>query len=136
MLRRKQTHPNFTLEPLPDGLSKRGLFAEPIRVTRFTASHEIYERDRIRVSFLVEIRDATERRCSDVFVEALVSSPERSRVVSGTTDLLGRIRFRIAGLNGAYNASITNVGAFGLQWGDDPELMSLIYDTTAKVDDE
>lgn len=125
--RRKRT-PQITLEPLPDGLPKRGLFAEPVRITRLTASHELYDAEQVRVTFLTEIRDASERRCSDLFVEALIDSPERQRLVSGTTDLLGRIRFRIVGGAGVYTAAITNVGANGLQWDDASQGKTLSFE--------
>jgi hypothetical protein len=136
MLRRRTSKPAVTLEPLPDGLPKRGLFAEPVRVTRFTASHEPHGENRVRVTFLVEVRDATDRRCSDLFVEAFISSPDRQRLVSGTTDLLGRIRFRIVGESGVYQASLTNVGANGLEWADDPDTLTLIHDVTPSRDDD
>ncbi|MEX2532525.1 MAG: hypothetical protein WD360_01015 [Nitriliruptoraceae bacterium] len=127
MFGRRRRTPPMTLEPLPDGLPKRGLFTEPVRVTRLTASHEKHGTDQVRVTFLTEVRDATDRRCSDLFVEALVRSPERERLVSGTTDLLGRIRFRIVGDLGVYTTTITNVGAFGLQWDDTTEGLTLTY---------
>lgn len=128
MFGRRRRTPPITLEPLPDGLPKRGLFAEPIRITRLTADHEPQETGQVRVTFLAEVRDATDRRCSDVFVEARVHSPERERLVSGTTDLLGRIRFRIAGGAGVYTVQITNVGANGLQWDDTAQGLSLPYE--------
>lgn len=134
MLGRRRSSQPFTLEPLPDGLPKAGLFAEPVRIGRFTASHEPHGDERVRVTFLVEIRDATDRRCSDLFVEAVVSSPDRNRVVSGTTDLLGRIRFRIVGVNGVYHATITNVAANGLAWDDAHESPTVTYDTTAPLE--
>lgn len=127
MFGRRRRTPPITLEPLPDGLPKRGLFTEPVRVTRLTASHEEHGIDRVRVTFLTEVRDATDRRCSDLFVEALVRSPERERLVSGTTDLLGRIRFRIVGDPGVYSTTITNAGANGLQWDDAAEGLTLTY---------
>jgi len=127
MFGRRRRTPPITLEPLPDGLPKRGLFTEPVRVTRLTADYEAHGIDQVRVTFLTEVRDATDRRCSDLFVEARVSSPERDRLVSGTTDLLGRIRFRIVGDPGVYTTTITNVGANGLQWDDTAEGLTLSY---------
>lgn len=132
MLNRRKNVPPVTLEPLPDGLPKSGLFAEPIRVSRLTASDEQHGEDKVRVTFLVEVRDAEDRRCSDLFVEALVRSPERERIVSGTTDLLGRIRFRIVGVPGAYLATITNVGAFGLRWDDKQDDVTVHHHVTER----
>lgn len=130
MFGRRRRTPPITLEPLPDGLPKRGLFAEPVRVTRLTASHELQETAQVRVTFLIEVRDAADRRCSDLFVETRVSSPDRDRLVSGTTDLLGRIRFRIVGDPGVYTASITNVGANGLDWDATADGLTLTYPVT------
>jgi hypothetical protein len=139
MFGRRRNAQDFTLEPLPDGLPKKGLFAEPVRVSRFTASHEPHGADGSRVIFLVEVRDAVDRRCSDVCVEVLISSPERARVVSGTTDLLGRIRFRIVGNDGVYTATVTNVGAYGLEWNDDESdvtITHVVNDPDVKADDD
>ena len=119
-LRRSRDRLRFTLEPQPDGLPKRGLFTEPVRVTRLdTGEIEVLDDGRQRVTFLVEVKDADEKRCSDVSVEAVVSGPERASTVFGTTDLLGRIRFRMAGPPGLYAIRLTDVGALGLTWAPD-----------------
>lgn len=136
MFSRRRNTPNVTLEPLPDGLPKAGLYAEPIRVSRLTASDEAHGDDKVRVTFMVEVRDAEDRRCSDLFVEALVRSPERERVVSGTTDLLGRIRFRIVGGPGDYLVTVTNVGAFGLRWDETADAVTLQHTVTEWSKDE
>ena len=116
-LRRARRHRAFTLEKQPDGLPKAGLFAEPIRVARLSdLETERLDDDIRRVTFLVEVRDAEDKRCSDVAVEALVSGPQRTTTVSGTTDLLGRVRFRMAGPPGSYAIRVTDVGAQGLAW--------------------
>lgn len=114
MVRRRRP---FTIEPQPDALPKRGLFDEPIRVARLDALEaEVLDDGRHRVTFLVEIRDREDKRCSDLAVEARVEGPERSRVVQGPTDLFGRVRFRMAGPPGTYRIQVTDVAAFGLDW--------------------
>ena len=116
-LRRHRRHRAFTLERQPDGLPKSGLFAEPIRITRLDELEiERLDDGERRVVFMVEVRDAEDKRCSDVAVEAHMRGPQRASTVSGTTDLLGRVRFRMAGPPGSYEISITDVGAHGLVW--------------------
>jgi hypothetical protein len=109
MFRRRRTLP---VEPQPDGLPRTGLFAEPIVVTRLDAP----EPDEGRAVFLAEVRDAEGRRCPDVAVEATLTGPERTRTVVGNTDMLGRVRFRMAGPPGTYTITVVDVGAGGLAW--------------------
>jgi hypothetical protein len=105
------------VEPQPDGVPKSGLFTEPIAVTRLDAlESETLDDGRRRATFVAEVRDADGRRCPDVAVEATVSGPERTRKVAGNTDMLGRIRFRMAGPPGAYAITLVDVGAGGLAW--------------------
>ena len=112
--------PRATTETQPDALPKRGLFAEPIRVTKLEALAPDTDDDgTARAIFLVEVKDAEDRRCSDVSVEARVTGPERSRKVQGATDMMGRIRFRMASGAGQYRISLLDVAAGGLDW--DPE---------------
>jgi hypothetical protein len=104
-------------EPLPDGLPKAGLFAEPVRVASLRVlDPEVAGDDQHRVTFLLEVRDAEDRRCSDVAVAATVTGPTRTRTVQGTTDLLGRIRFRTTGPAGRYRLEVEDVAAGGLRW--------------------
>jgi hypothetical protein len=124
-LRRRRIDPG-TLVSLPDSHPKRGLIAEPVRVERI--DHESTEPDgpdQQRVTFLVEIRSADDARCPAVAVEARVSGPERERTVSGATDLLGRIRFRMAGPPGTYRLDILDVAAGGLDWDRERSLTRL-----------
>lgn len=109
-----------TLERQPDDLPKRGLFAEPIRITRLEAlAPETLEDGRTRVTFLLEVKDADDRRCSDLAVDARVSGPERTATVQGTTDLFGRLRFRMTGPPGHYGIEVLAVAAKGLDWDAD-----------------
>lgn len=109
-----------TLERQPDDLPKRGLFAEPIRITRLEAlAPETLEDGRTRVTFLLEVKDADDRRCSDLAVDARVSGPERTATVQGTTDLFGRLRFRMTGPPGPYGIEVLAVAAKGLDWDAD-----------------
>jgi hypothetical protein len=115
--RRPEPRPTVTVEPQPDDLPKTGLFAEPVRVAALKVlDPEVIEDGRHRVTFLLEIRDAEGRRCPDLSVEARVSGPERARTVQGTTDLFGRIRFRMASTAGDYHLEVTDVAARGLDW--------------------
>ena len=113
--RKRRTH--VTLETQPDDLPKRGLFAEPVRVASLTVlDPEDLGDGQHRVTFMVEVRDAEGGRCPDVAVEATVSGPERTRTTQGTTDMLGRIRFRTTGPAGTYRIELHDVAAGGLEW--------------------
>jgi hypothetical protein len=115
-LRRRRIDPE-TLVGLPDSHPKRGLIAEPVRIERIEhAGTEPLADGQQRVTFLVEVRSADDARCPAVAVEARISGPERERTVSGATDLLGRIRFRMSGPMGGYRITITDVAAGGLDW--------------------
>lgn len=108
------------LERQPDDLPKTGLFTEPIRVTMLEPLDvEILDDGQRRVTFVVEVKDAEDKRCSNLSVEACVTGPERSRTVQGTTDLFGRLRFRMAGPPGRYHIEVTDVAAFALAWDRD-----------------
>lgn len=114
---RRRRQPSLTVERHPDDLPKRGLFAEPIRLTKLEAlDPETTEDGQRRAVFLLEVRDAEDRRCSEISVEVQVSGPERTGTVHATTDLLGRLRVRMAGPPGEYRVEVRDVGAFGLDW--------------------
>ncbi|MCA1782154.1 MAG: hypothetical protein LC679_08270 [Intrasporangiaceae bacterium] len=110
----------FTIERHPDGLPKRGLFTEPIRVSRLDVLPiETLEDDQVRTTFLIEVKDAEDRRCPDLAVEATVSGPERTATVQGNTDMMGRLRFRMAGPPGAYGIHVELIAPGGLDWDTD-----------------
>lgn len=116
-VRRARPAPDFTLERQPDALPKTGLFAEPVRVASIhVLDPEPAADDRVTVAFLVEVRDAEDKRCSTLAVEARVRGPEREWVVSGNTDLMGRLRFRATGPHGEYAIEVLDVAAGGLQF--------------------
>jgi hypothetical protein len=118
--RRRTPPPDLVLEPHPDDLPKTGLFTEPVRVAELRVlDPEVLDDGRHRVTFLVEVRDADGKRCSDLSVEARVRGPERTRTVQGTTDMFGRIRFRMASTAGDYAIEVTDVAAHGLDWDRD-----------------
>lgn len=113
-LRRRR---QLTTERQPDGIPKVGLFTEPVRVVSVRGlDPEVTDQGERRVTFLVEVRDAEDRRCPDLAVQATVAGPSRSRTVQGTTDMLGRIRFRTSGPPGDYAIDIVDVAAGGLAW--------------------
>lgn len=115
-LRRRRIDPS-TIVGLPDSHPKRGLISEPVRVVRVEhAGTEPADGGQHRVTFVVEVRSADDARCPAVSVEAQVSGPERTRTVSGATDMLGRIRFRMTGPEGSYRLEVTDVAAGGLDW--------------------
>ncbi len=117
--RRRRVDPD-ALVGLPDSHPKRGLIAEPVRVgdLRHAGTEDLRDGGR-RVTFLVEIRASDDARCAAVAVEARIAGPERTRTVSGATDLLGRVRFRMTGPPGSYRLEVTDVAAGGLDWARD-----------------
>ncbi len=129
-LRRRRIDPEGLIG-LPDSHPKRGLIAEPVRVARIEhADTEQLEDGTLRVTFLVEVRAADEARCPAVAVEARISGPERERTVSGATDLLGRVRFRMAGPAGSYRLEVLDVAAGGLDWDAETGAAPLVVETT------
>jgi hypothetical protein len=118
-IRRRRIDP-VTIVGLPDSHPKRGLIAEPVRVERIEhESTEPVDGGQRRVTFLLELRASDDARCPNVAVEARVSGPERERTVSGATDMLGRIRFRMTGPAGTYAIEVTDVAAGGLDWSSE-----------------
>lgn len=128
-LRRRRIDPDGIVG-LPDSHPKRGLLAEPVRIARLEhASTEVLdEGSSRRITFLVEIRAADGARCPAIAVEAHVSGPERARTVSGATDLLGRVRFRMAGPPGTYAIEVRDVAAGGLDWDREAGTLALSVD--------
>lgn len=101
--------------PVPDDVPKRGLFSEPIRVVALDAREpELLEDGRVRVSFRAVVKDADGRRCPDLAVDARIVGPLRTAEGTGTTDLMGAIRFRMTGPPGRYAIEILDVAAGGL----------------------
>ncbi|HSK24889.1 MAG TPA: hypothetical protein VK906_17015 [Egicoccus sp.] len=116
-IRRTRPAPAFTLERQPDALPKTGLFAEPVRVASIRVlDPEEADGGRVTVAFLVEVRDSEDQRCSTLAVEARLRGPEREWVVSGNTDLMGRLKFRATGPSGEYAIEVLDVAAGGLQF--------------------
>ncbi len=113
--RRRAMHPE--LERVEDSHPKDGLFAQPLVVTALTvADPEVLEDGQVRVAFRATVKDAEGRRCPDISVEATLVGPERTASGSGTTDLMGAVRFRMAGPAGRYAIVIDDVAAGGLTW--------------------
>ena len=108
------------IEPEPDAAPKHGLFTEPVRVTDIDVlDPESIDEGRHRATFRVSIRDADDQRCPSLAVEARLTGPERTATVQGTTDMLGRLRFRMTGPAGGYTIEVTDVAAGGLDWDPD-----------------
>lgn len=112
--------PVVTLEPMPDAIPKRGLFTEPVRVSLLEVLEpELVPEGHHRVTFRIEVRDAEDRRCPELAVDARITGPERTRDVQAVTDLFGRVRMRMTGPPGDYRIEITDVAARGLTWDRD-----------------
>ena len=106
-----------TLEKVPDAHPKDGLFTAPVRVDKLQVREpEHLDGDRVRVTFHATIRDAEDRRCPDLSVEARVHGPERTGGGQSTTDLMGAVRVRMTGPAGTYRCEIVDVAAGGLAW--------------------
>jgi hypothetical protein len=106
-----------TLEKVPDSHPKTGLFTEPVRVADLRVrEHETLDEDRRRITFQATIRDAEDRRCPDLSVEAVITGPERTGGGQSTTDLMGSVKIRMAGPPGTYRVEIVDVAAGGLRW--------------------
>lgn len=122
--RRRRTLPD-ELVKVEDSHPKDGLFAQPLVITALTAAEpEPLPDGTTRVTFRATVKDAEGRRCPDVAVDATVVGPERSATGTATTDLMGAVRFRMAGPSGAYEATIDDVAAGGLAWDRDASVTS------------
>lgn len=109
-----------TLEKVPDSHPRTGLFTEPVRVSDLRARDaEQLDDGRWRVAFQITVRDAEDRRCPDLAVEARVVGPERTGGGLATTDLMGSVQARMAGPRGRYRVEIIDVAAGGLRWDAD-----------------
>lgn len=109
-----------TASKVPDSHPKSGLLTEPVRVADLrTRGVERLDGDRCRVVFQATIRDAEDRRCPDLSVEARIVGPERTGGGQSTTDLMGSVRARMEGPLGTYRVEIVDVAAGGLAWDRD-----------------
>lgn len=109
------------LRRVPDDLPRDTLFAQPLAVTASVPDDPEPQPDGQRVTFRVLVRDAEGRRCPDVHVEARVTGPERSAVGEATTDMLGRVRFRMTGPPGDYALEVVEVAGGALTWDRDAD---------------
>jgi hypothetical protein len=118
------------LEPLADGVPRRGLFAEPLRIELLDHERTESEGDGIVLTLVVGLRDAEGRRVPDIAIEAVVTTPERRATAVGTTDLMGRLRVRTRGPAGRYRLEVTDVAAGGLAWDPSAGPRELELDVT------
>ena len=106
-----------TLEKAEDAHPKDGLFTAPVRVADLRALEpEQLDGERVRVTFVATVRDAEDRRCPDLSVEARVVGPERTGGGQSTTNLMGSVKIRMTGPTGRYRCEIVDVAAGGLAW--------------------
>lgn len=102
------------VERPPDQLPRRELCTEPVRVTRLEALDPDpgdIRAGTLRVTFLIEAKDAEARRCSDLAVDAHTSGPDRDGHVEGHTDMFGRVKVQMAGPTGRYALEVLEVAA-------------------------
>lgn len=114
---RRRERRRIQLERHTDDLPKRGLFTEPVRITQLLALEpEPLEEPagHVRVTFLIEVKDAEDRRCSDLAVDARMAGPERSGTVQGATDMFGRVKVQMTGPPGHYTIEVLEVAARAL----------------------
>lgn len=115
--RRRPVPATGRLTPASDSHPKSGLYTEPVRVASVhTPQAEALSDGRWRASFLLTVKDADDRRCSDIFVKVSLRGPDRASLAEGTTDLMGQIRFRMTGPPGLYAMEVLDVAAGGLAW--------------------
>lgn len=120
LFRRRLREMPAALTKVPDDHPKDGLFAQPLVVSALTAADpEPCDDGSIRVAFRGVVKDAEGRRCPDVAVEATIEGPERTATGMARTDLMGSVRFRMAGPTGTYTITIRDVAAGGLAWDRD-----------------
>ena len=123
---RRRRRRRVETERHPDQLPKRGLFTEPIRVSQLTALEpEWLDTEAgdaaaattvVRVTFLIEVKDAEGRRCSDLAVDAHMSGPDRDGHVEGHTDMFGRVKVQMTGPPGRYALEVLDVAARALHF--------------------
>lgn len=121
-LRRRRRRRQIEPERHPDQLPKRGLFSEPVRLTQLTALEPEWldpQGPLVRVTFLIEVKDAEDRRCSDLAVDARVEGPDRSGTVQGATDMFGRVKVQMTGPPGRYTLDVLEVAAKALDYDRD-----------------
>lgn len=124
--RKKQTtDPDAVLRKVPDDMPKDGLFAQPIVVTGITVPEpEPQQEGTTRVTFRATVKDAEGKRCPDLYVEAVVTGPEREAAGATTTDLMGQARFRMTGGPGTYRIAIDDVAAGALTLDRDASVLT------------
>lgn len=112
---RRRHHEPLEGRVVPDDLPKDALFAQPLVVTRLTAS--VLDGDdepANTVEFRATIKDADGKRCPDLAVHATIVGPDRTGEGMAHTDLMGVVKFRMTGSPGTYEAEITDVAAGAL----------------------
>jgi len=123
---RRRRRRRVEVERHPDQLPKRGLFTEPVRVSQLTPLEPEWldtvtddaadAAPRARVTFLIEVKDAEDRRCSDLAVDAQMSGPDRDGHVQGHTDMFGRVKVQMTGPPGRYAIEVLEVAAKALDF--------------------
>ena len=131
---RRRERRQVQVERHPDDLPKRGLFTEPVRVAQLVALEPEWldthataadpaetapadtpaAEPRVRVTFMIEVKDAADRRCSDLAVDARMDGPDRSGKVQGATDMFGRVKVQMTGPPGRYAIEVLEVAAKAL----------------------
>lgn len=107
----KPMHPELT--KVDDAHPKDGLFAQPLVITSLKGRPEEADGGH-RAVFTAILKDAEGRRCPDIAVEATIAGPEREATGDAVTDMMGTVKFRMAGPAGTYRLTITAVAAGAL----------------------
>lgn len=108
--------PDDVVRKVPDDLPRDGLFDQPLVVSGLAPRPvERLDDGSNRVTFRATVKDAVGKRCPDMAIEATITGPERTAQGSGTTNLMGQIRFRMSGPAGAYAITIDDVAAGALE---------------------
>lgn len=117
------------LVKLEDSHPKDGLFAQPIVVSDLApADPEPMDDGQVRVTFRAVVKDAEGRRCPDLNVTATIAGPDRTATGEAVTDLMGAVRFRMAGPHGTYAIELGDVSAGALALDRDASVLTASLD--------
>ncbi len=124
----KPMHPELT--KVDDSHPKDGLFAQPLVISSLKGRAEEFEGGQ-RAVFTAVLKDAEGRRCPDIAMEAAITGPERTATGEAVTDMMGTIRFRMAGPPGTYRLAITDVAGGALT--HDPDAGAVAAEVTLEA---
>jgi hypothetical protein len=116
-------HPD--LERVPDDLPRDSLLCAPLTVVSLTAAEpEARDDGSVLVTFRLTVKDAEGKRCPELAVHATLEGPERTASGMGRTDLMGTVRFQMAGPAGRYRLTVDDVAAGALALDRDGSVLT------------